>query len=195
MANNDPLTGLAEGNQIVQPDSADNLIVNGDFESGSSGFTTHFDCSSGKLLPPDIYDVLANPSSAHPVGVSYGDHTTGSGLMMAINGTNVADTLVWSQTVNVTPNTDYDFSLWASTWSATKPGSLEIKFNGISFLNFTAPSKAGVWEKQGQMWNSGSTSSLKIDILNTSSFFVGNDFALDDISLTTAGNVPSNQGF
>src|SRR5262245_25356363 len=76
-----------------------NLIINGDYESGNSGFTSSYAYSPGDLRRDTVYDILRNPSSAHSIGVSFGDHTTGSGLMMAVNGSVAGNVTVWSQTV------------------------------------------------------------------------------------------------
>ena len=97
-----------------------NLITNGDFQSGNVGFTTDYNFSPGDIGPAQSYDVVANPAFSRPNdlnAISYFDHTLGTvdGLMMAVNGAAVPNVLVWSQTLTVTPNTDYDFSLWASS--------------------------------------------------------------------------------
>ncbi len=79
--------------------SGSGLIVNGDFEAGNSGFTSDYTYSPGNLNPAGRYAVLTDPNSAHGQATSFGDHTTGYGLMMAVNGANLANQIVWSQTV------------------------------------------------------------------------------------------------
>src|SRR4051812_12269472 len=71
------------------------MIFNGDFEKGNVGFTS--DYSTPGLLDQGWYQVLTDPHLANPYAVSYHDHTTGSGLMMAVNGPLDPNAVVWSQ--------------------------------------------------------------------------------------------------
>lgn len=84
-------------------------IVNGDFELGNVGFNSDYQYSPGNFTAWRTYDIVTDPSLTHASAASYGDHTSGSGFMMAVNGADVANAVVWSQTVAVSPNTDYDF--------------------------------------------------------------------------------------
>src|SRR4051794_30751823 len=89
------------------------FIVNGDFEQGNIGFSSQYTYSPGNIGPAQSYDVLPNPQPAHGADTaSYGDHTTGHGLMMAVNGAEVPNQIVWSETIAVNPGSNYDFSLW-----------------------------------------------------------------------------------
>jgi hypothetical protein len=165
-------------------DAKAGLILNGDFEQGYTGFTTEY------VLPPtDIvggvgqYMLVTNPADHHPAGKSYGDHTSGSGLMMMLNGSADPTTIVWSETISVATNSSYDFSLWLSSWTASSPAVLDIQFNGVSIGTPAAPSSSGVWQQFSTTWESGSASSLTITMFDKTTADVGNDFALDDISL------------
>src|SRR5262249_4207848 len=69
--------------------SGSNLIANGDFEGGNTGFTSQYTYSPGDIGPAGSYDVVDNPAHSRPHDtnpVSYADHTTGRGLMLAANG-------------------------------------------------------------------------------------------------------------
>ncbi len=68
-------------------------VVNGDFESGNSGFSSDY----GYVVPETMRSarrhwrrrrlhVHNNPRLCHAGLRSFGDHTTGSGLMMIVNG-------------------------------------------------------------------------------------------------------------
>lgn len=160
------------------------LIVNGDFTQGPVGFSTGYRHSPSSITDVGTYAVVTNPRLVHPDAFSYGDHTTGSGLMMAVDGAIIPNVVVWSQTVAVTPATDYAFSTWVSTWVAISPAQLDFLFNGSSVGTFTAPATSGVWQQFTNAWNSGSATSLTIQIVDRNVSFSGNDFAIDDISLT-----------
>lgn len=159
-----------------------NLIVNGDFEAGNSGFTS--DYADGVTdLSGRTYMVIDNPSDYHSLASSYGDHTSGSGLMMAVNGWDEVDKIVWSQTITVSPNTEYSISAWISTWYSPSPAELQFLINSNSIGIVTAPSTTAAWENFSTTWNSGATISASIEIIDLNTDGTGNDFALDDISM------------
>lgn len=109
-----------------------NLITNGGFEDGNTGFTTEYtyldpSVTGGWTLGPEyMYTVSTDPSLYHSAWSSFGDHTSGTGNMMIVNGT-WEDTspgynaVVWAQEVTdltcvlVYPETP--FALYAGqTW-------------------------------------------------------------------------------
>ncbi len=163
-----------------------NFIVNGDFEQGNVGFSTQYTYAPGDIGGAQSYDVVDNPAHSRPHDinpVSYGDHTTGSGLMMAINGAEVPNQVFWSETLSVAPNSDYDFSVWISSWFPTAPATLDIRFNGVSVGTPSAPSTVAVWQQFTTTWNSDGNTTLKIEMIDTNLADIGSDFAVDDISL------------
>jgi hypothetical protein len=175
------LAALLAGNAPAQ---AVELIVNGDFEAGNSGFTSDYLFSPGNIFPEGTYDILTSPSLSHGLAAAYGDHTSGAGLMMAVNGSVTGGHTVWSQTVAVATGTDYDFSLWISAWFPAAPATLEFFFNGASIGSFGVSSTTGLWENFTDTWSSGAATSLTIAIVDNNTIASGNDFSLDDISLT-----------
>jgi hypothetical protein len=163
-----------------------NLIVNGNFEQGNFGFTSSYVFSPGNLGTEGSFDVVSDPILSHPLGSSYKDHTTGSGLMMAVNGGPAFNTCVWSETVSVTQNTEYNFSAWVSNWTGPPyysiTADLDFILNGQA-ISYIAPTIPADWQQFATTWNSGSSNSLDIQIYNRNTAWLGNDFALDDISL------------
>src|SRR6185437_11105229 len=82
-----------------------------------------------------------------------------------------------------------------SSGNATQisPASLQTSFNGstagITGTNpFSAPSSAacGNWTQVTETWSTGANTSVTIAITDVNTAAIGNDFALDDISFTTA---------
>lgn len=162
-----------------------NTIVNGDFESGNSGFTSNYIESPGNLVPEGVYEVLTDPSASHPNFASCGDHTSGNGQMMAINGNGTPNQSVWCQTVTVQPNTEYAFTAWATSLVAASPAQLQFSVNGVNLGNiFSVSSALCNWQQFYAIWNSGGTSSATICIVNQNTALNGNDFALDDIGFS-----------
>jgi hypothetical protein len=159
------------------------LIVNGDFESGNSGFTTQHAYSPGNLYPEGTYDVLANPNADHQC---FGgtDHTSGSGKQMAVNASVNTGRVVWAQTVNVLTGTKYALSAWVvSHCYGISPANLVFKVNGVQVgSNFIAPTNAFNWAQFTATWYSGPATLATIEIFNQNTAGSGNDFGLDDIS-------------
>jgi len=160
------------------------LIVNGGFELGNVGFTSEYTVAplgSG----PQVYVLVTDPFLNFGLAASYGDHTTGLGLMMALNAAMVPEIVAWSQTVDVTPNTAYEFSAWISNWSSTtlNLAEPEFLFNGTSVGIIEVPVTSGVWEEFATLWDSQESTSVTIEIIDRELEGFGNDFSLNDISL------------
>ena len=167
------------------------LIVNGDFSQGNTGFTTDYRFIPGDISAAGTYDILADPSQAHGMAASYGDHTSGNGLMMAVNGTVTPGQVVWSQTVDVGDNERHVFSMWVSSWASTSPAQLQVLINTVPIAPaFRAPSETGVWVGYSATWNSMKETTAVIEIIDQNLIFTGNDFALDDISFVGSPACP-----
>ena len=167
------------------PAEQDNVVVNGGFEAGYTGFTTD-------------YNYVANPSQhnlgfgnfvinedAHnvwPLQHQYG--YGGDGLFMIVDGASTPNATVWSQTVNVQPNTSYDFSAQIVSLCASDISVARLQFvvNGVQLGPvFEAPSTLYQWVKFHDFWDSGNDTVATITILNQNTNGQGNDFGLDDI--------------
>lgn len=162
-----------------------NLVQNGDFSQGNTGFTSDYTFSNN-LQPESTYSVVADASTVHPSFVG-NDHTSPpTGFFMAVNGSGTPGTDVWCQTVPVTANTDYSFSAWVSSLVANSPAILQFSINGVPLsVPFTAPSNINNWVEFFATWNSGNATSATICILNQNTTLGGNDFGLDDIVFST----------
>lgn len=161
-----------------------NHVDNGDFESGNTGFTSDYTFATGpnSLVPEGLYSTTTNPNLVHSSFLSFGDHTTGTGNMMVINGAN-APVDIWCQTINVTPNTDYDFSAYGASCTGSNPAQLQFEINGVLLGSpLQLPSITGQWTEFHTVWNSGSNTSITICIYDQQTAADGNDFAIDDIT-------------
>lgn len=171
--------------------SNSNLVLNGDFEAGNSGFSTAYTLRTSDVGPAGTYAITSDPRLVHDQFGSYADHTPGSGSqMMVVNGTTTSAT-VWEQTVAVIPNTVYQFAAFGSSAYATPPATLRFEINGTSVGTLNLPAVTGQWTPFSIHWNSGSATSANLKIINTSVDSNGNDFALDDISFAVAASLPN----
>jgi hypothetical protein len=149
----------------IAPSASANLIVNPDFSSGNTGFLTDYTFSPGDLVPIQTYDIVTDPSLSHPEATSIGDHTSGTGNMMAVNGSNSSVPVVWSQSVSVLAGTSYDFSLWVASWFPTNTAELLVSINSVPIApDFSAPS-AAVWVQFSAIWNSGASTTAEAGLL------------------------------
>jgi gliding motility-associated-like protein len=157
-----------------------NIVVNGDFEQGNTGFSSSYQYSVN-VQAEGTYYVTTNAALNHPAFVGT-DHTTGSGNFMVVNGSQVPNTNVWCQNIIVQPNTEYIFSAWVSSMVGSNPAILQFSINGNVLGNpFTAPANINIWEEFFATWNSGVNTSANICIVNQNTALGGNDFGLDDI--------------
>ena len=94
--------------------SAQNLLTNGNFELGNTGFTTDYQyytlAPSGGMQK--AYGIVNAPNIWFSSFSSCTDRTSGSGKMMVIDGssTNGGNDKFWSQTISTTTNQNYTFS-------------------------------------------------------------------------------------
>lgn len=182
-----------------------NLVTNGNFSSGNNGFTTSLTYSPGPiffcpLCSENTYAIGANASLYHN-NFTGNDHTNPpNGNFFIANGPGQANVNVWCQTMTVQPNTLYTFSFWArDVTNNSNPhpyAILQASFNGV--LDPITVEANGGWEQYTTTWNSGNATTLQLCIVNQQSNTGGNDFGLDDISLTGCQNYhlahPANAG-
>ena len=161
-----------------------NIITNGEFSWGNTGFTSQYNFANPNVTEGQ-YFVGPNPQNWNASLSACTDHTTGNGNMLLVNGAPVADVNVWTQTVPVSPNTNYAFSTWVQALFTPNPAQLNFSINGGTLGNLiTASLPTCTWTQFYTTWNSGNNTSATISIVNKNTFVQGNDFALDDISFS-----------
>lgn len=165
------------------------MITNGDFSNGNMGFSTDM-----------IYNTVYSPCNYYVAPTFFtmsfptiDDHTPSSDSMfLSMDGCVNGPTMIWEQTVlGLTPNTDYDFSFWATRAAGNQP-IFEIHLIGDVTGNLTLPLETGIfiplggnfiWDEYGVTnWNSGVNSSVTIRLVNLETNGYGVDFGLDDLS-------------
>ncbi len=194
-----------------------NLIPNGDFQAGSTGFTTtYFDSTGIYNLTEDgtIYvgndpgvqnSYFVNGANSNNGLGGFFDHTLGnsSGLMLMVNGNANTAANVWKigAPLSVVAGTPYRFSGYISNINAyTTPEqepalSFQLSLdNGVNWQALTtsaAPTDPAVWyltEVDGIFVDP--SSNVLIRLLNAQSSISGNDFAIDDLYFGLAADAP-----
>lgn len=200
-----PVTGLNDPT-LAQPSASpsqttiytltmtpQNLITNGNFESGLTGFSTDYgiyptgdgSCGGGQFGSIAI-------GSTKPVAVlcTINNHTAGGSNMLIIDGSCTADRRIWFQTVNVEPNTSYTFSGWTTSGTIDNNNAvyiprLRVTINSTPIIsNFSVPLSNCSWMNLSAGWTSGpSETTAVIEIYDDNLGSSGNDFCIDDLYL------------
>lgn len=166
-----------------------NLLVNGDFESGNVAFVSEYVFSLTNMGSVRTYDVQTNPVLDNRFGADFGDHTTGQGFMLVLNGSPNQNTVVWSEKVDVAPHHTYLFSGWSASWGTSghsydpSTAVLRVLINGQQCgADVQVPATNGVWQTFTTLWDSRGYTQAVVEIYDRNTAWYGNDFALDDLT-------------
>ncbi|MDP1728350.1 MAG: LamG-like jellyroll fold domain-containing protein [Bacteroidota bacterium] len=164
-----------------------NMVVNGDFSAGNTGFTCDYTYSTVNPLSEAKYIITTDASTVHFAFKGY-DHTTGTGNFMVLNGWS-APSNVWKQTITVKPNTYYRYAAWLKNivektmYSGAPIATCQLWINSQAVTDTMAlPDFPDVWKKLDTLWFSGINTTANLVIKNWGVSLNGNDFAIDDIS-------------
>ncbi|KAB1155099.1 T9SS type B sorting domain-containing protein, partial [Flavobacterium luteum] len=184
-----------------------NLITNGDFERGTVGFVTN--SVAYKLITPPFsgstapgeYAITNDPKPMNTANfITIGDHTSGTGNMMIIDGTTTTgNRRFWiagstgDGICGLKVGDTYTFSYWIKSISNTVinndtqakivtfiGNALDVTPNNPTAI---APLPAVDWQKVEYTFKATSAC-VNIELFNTNLNPVGNDFAIDDLVLT-----------
>jgi hypothetical protein len=173
-----------------------NLITNGNFSAGLTGFTSDYTvptdpaCIYGQAVDcqgaESTIFVNTDPSLDHTSWSSFGSSPgNGSPNMLLVNGGSDPTQVIWGQGgIAVAQNEVYEFSGAAASSFLGNPGILQLTFNGATVGSaYTINLTPGVWGNFTFDWYSGSATSLDLALFDLETAADGNDFALDDFSL------------
>ena len=174
-----------------------NLVTNGDFEAGLTGFSSDYAYVSpegNNCWQPGTYTVTTAASNCHTLWEGSGDHTTGAGNAMYINGRTDKTSSVWLGEFAVTPNTDYFFEAFVKNvccnYESFANAALSFYAND-TFVGAAGSGAAGIWERATSIWNSASTTLVALRAVNESTVFHSNDYGLDDIYFGEVATTPT----
>jgi len=172
-----------------------NLLVNGDFEAGNTGFTSDYTLgrTDTTLTGQDYYDVVRNPKESHALGASFADHSSGTGFMLVANSGADTNRAVWRQSIRVNRNLAYEFSGWAASWGDNgtghdpNPARFRVIINGkVIGPAFQLSSQDGQWQGFSVRWSSGESETAVIELRLETTEWLGNDPAFDDLQFGVA---------
>ncbi|MEO8405115.1 MAG: LamG-like jellyroll fold domain-containing protein, partial [Chitinophagaceae bacterium] len=159
-----------------------NLVVNGDFSQGNIGFNTQYTSIASSTIQGQ-YFVANSLQSFNPAAAGCTERAAGSGNMMKVNGSASPDIKVWQETINVVPNTAYNFSAWVTTLQALSGADVHFFINGVEAGSLLTQGTC-TWVPFTANWNAGSSTSAVLSIVNKN-LAPNTLFALDDIAFTS----------
>ena len=171
-------------------------LVNGDFSSGNTGFTTGYPLvtANGTVhTNPPSYNTIQNPSVAFTNGyANYTDHTgDAAGLMLFVDGE--AGTSFWGETPTLAANTTYTFSFWATGADSTSQADVQFSVNGSNVGSDHQLTTVGSWLEYSDQFTTGSAGTYSLSLADHNGVQTGNDFTVDDLALSGgAGGVPES---
>lgn len=195
---------------VGSPAFATNLISNGDFQSGNTGFTSDYSYNTinstgfGPELVEGAYSVVEKASDVHFAWLGdFYDHTLGtsSGRYFVANASPDTSLAVWeSNAITVSQaNTPYRFEAWISKIYQYESNPPQLTFqigDGSSWTNLGATASLdevnpGEWlftYADGQFASAGT---YYVRLENANGVDGGNDLGLDDIYFGLRSASPS----
>jgi len=190
----------------IAADARANLISNGDFSNGNTGFTSQYSYNTlnpGPELVEGAYSVVTKASDVHFAWGSYVDHTSGnsSGKYFVANASSDTTKTVWqSGAISVSqPNTAYRFEAWMMKIYPFESNPPVLSFqigDGTTWTNMgqtasIGSTSPGVWlftYVDGQFASAGT---YYVRLKNSNGAAGGNDLGLDDIYFGLRSSAPS----
>ncbi|KIC94914.1 gliding motility-associated C-terminal domain-containing protein [Flavihumibacter solisilvae] len=165
-------------------EAGNNLIVNGDFTDGNTGFISDYHLTSTGNSPGSA----SAGTEPHIWGTGM-EGCIGNGvndLMLMVKGHTVPGQKVWSQKIPVQQNIGYVFRFNAQSLQLLSPARLQVYFNGLPLGRSIQLTRVPCSpENISLYWNSGDLSNVEISIVNEVTSQAGNSFGVDDISFST----------
>jgi hypothetical protein len=191
------VTGFTHVNLTAgQPSDGDYSVVNNNSPTGYTGATP----AAGDRVFGD-WDVIGDHTGS-TTGTGNPPTAVGAlgGYMLAVNGSYAPVSFFTTTVSGLTTNTEYTVAFWVynlcsdcganpSTGGASgTPGvlpNIAFAIGGTDYYNTGQLVYSGQWIQSSFTFNSGAGTSFPITIRNNAPGGGGNDFAIDDISLST----------
>lgn len=177
------------------PPAAANLLRNGSFEEGASGFTSDYRLITtpapfGKALWDEGTYAVTGTGAFHSVPSYHRllgavQAHSGDGFL-SVNGAVTTGQSIWRQSVSVARDTTYRFSGAMASLYALSPAQLVLLVNGQEVGGPVSPSGPG-WTRFSFTWTlgpqiPGGTTTAVLSLVDRNTAAGGNDFALDDLA-------------
>ncbi|HXB34786.1 MAG TPA: T9SS type A sorting domain-containing protein [Puia sp.] len=179
-----------------QPSDGNYAIVNNNSPTQYTGTTP---AAGDRVF--GVWDVIGDHTgSTTGTGNPPAANGATAGYMLAVNGTYAPSSFFSTTVTGLTANTEYTLSFWvynlcplcganpSTGGSSGTPGvkpNIAFAIAGMDYYNTGELTYSGQWVQGSFTFNSGAGTSVPISIRNNAPGGGGNDFAIDDITLTT----------
>lgn len=157
------------------------LLTNGDFESGTAGFTVSGYTYDATVGSEATYAVLGSVPNGWSPGFT--DHTSGSGNMLIVNAATALGQNFWVQDVAVVAGVDYTFSGWVASLTFAPTPTIRLDVDGSAIGSFSAADIDDTWQFFSFIWTAAATETVTLSLTDTVAAAGGDDFAIDDLTL------------
>jgi len=180
--------------------AATNLLTNGDFSAGFSGFSTGYNVvapSANIMYAEGNITIASSPISVHDLWVP----VAGSNPMLIANGSPTSNLTIWQESaIAVTNGGKYNFGADvmnvccnANFHGSNSPSTIKFQVSadgGATWTDLvshttTPPADAGIIAPLSALYTATS-SSISLRAINTINATSGNDFALDNLTFASA---------
>ncbi len=184
------------------------LLSNGDFEDGMTGYETKYSPFKADVNERASYALCKNPIDIFNKYQFMTDHTSGHGYMVFFDSDTTVGTIDTTLRTlclrkvisGLSKNTNYSFSFWTRNNSLYKDYNhwhpkLVFAFNNVFTGDTIRCFDTTKWINNKLIWYSGEDTNLTIDIYNSElakydgKDGVANDFGIDDLSLRKICNL------
>jgi len=179
---------------------SNNLVPNGDFELGWTGFTTSY--TKGAINNgPSLANIYTGPINIWGQ-CNAPDHTKGNGKFLGENGASNPNDIAWQVNglLPVVAGSTYRFQAWVislTTVSPSSPGPIlkfyvSVQGGPWEFLGThpSIPNGCPPWAYIHSDYIPSKNGTFQVKLVNTQTSFGGNDYALDDIYFGLLSNAP-----
>ena len=183
---------------------AQNLILNGNFSSGNTGFSSQYSyvTGSGSANPEGVYSVVTKANDVHPAWGNYFDRTSGnsSGRYFVANASSDITKTVWqSNLLNVSQaNTPYRFEAYLMAIYPLENNYPSLSFEIGNGTTWTTMGTTATLNSRGN-WTFtyvdgvfGGSGDFYVRLKNSNAAAGGNDLGLDDIYFGLRSAAPSS---
>ena len=136
--------------QVATNDINYNLITNGNFEAGNTGFINDltYYSPSNPLGNQSAYGTVPNANFWNTSLAACVDHTLGNGvgLMLVVNGATAGNMRVWKQAVAVEKNKNYTLQYYSQSVNSNNPAILQARINGLPVQLDTLSNTTCTWQ-------------------------------------------------
>lgn len=184
-----------------------NLVVNGDFESGATAFSSGlgniandmsgtFGSCAGRYTVDNNSLTHSGDDNNGSTWLTPNDHTSGTGKFFIGDPPCTSDgVVVWSQLINVNPGSTYNFSAWLSNLSPTDNEPVILLRADGQPVTIPTPIQYNItitdkWTKLcGSFTPTTNPILLEIEVGASADVAIAADFGLDDIEFINVGAV------